>query len=960
MIIQALSCMDTKFEDIVSEIKGTVDLFPENIAIIEDGIPTLTYREMWEKAACIANRLKEINSTSEYVTVKLPKSSRYITAILGCWLAGKAFVPLGKDLPDTRIKYIEDIVDTDLCITECNYDDFLESRPVDCIETITASTPAYIIFSSGTTGKPKGILVGHSGLVNLARCQRKAFRITDHSRNLFFLSINFDASVSDILVTLTSGAALVIETADAVELSANLMSVIEKRRVTHADIPPSVLRVTRADDCPKCLETIVIGGEATDKVTVQNWANKVNLVNVYGPTETTVCTSLSRCTEDWTVPVIGKEIEGVTYHIHRDGSMDVDEGELWISGECLAIGYFKNEELTKEKFPVVNGIRYYRTSDHVRRTNNGDIEFIGRYDRQVKFHGQLIELEEIESTLKTLRLVRNAAVVKRMVSESNSKEIIVAFVEVDDTADTEEAAKSIRNALRHHLPKWMIPGHIELIQHLPKVASGKVDYSSLSAMQLKAFAVQPKEKYHSDKEKIVAKIMADILKLSRVNPNESFFDLGADSLDTLLLIARLQNEAKIIITLDQLKHHATPFAICNMSSQCKSMALCSKELADDWIFDLAPQFASEQPKGNAVFITGATGFLGSHILAELTEREEYSNRNIICLVRCTSSSHGAERIRETFIRYKLNVHRLGKVKIVPGDLLLPTFGLDRKDYENLAADTSEVYHCAATVNMMADYETLKPQNITATKRIVEFCLNGRRKKLNYASTLSVFVSTNRNEGVALENDRLDEPCMIYGGYGQTKYVSEKLLHNVPQVLCGINVIRYGLLCGDTTNGISAPKDFLGMFIRGAEEIGKLPKDPSGKLGIDISPIDIASKMTVDIATKSDGGIYHIASENPLPYTKLCTIIEKCANVKVEEDYETWKGCLSEFQDNPNVTALNMSLCRLDENAYHSLRYMDLFQTTNIRFDMTNTHRLTEHRIYQNDKLIELYIKNEKI
>ena len=952
--------MDTKFEDIVTEIKGTVDLFPDNIAIIEDGIPTLTYRKMWERAACIANRLKEINSTSEYVTVKLPKSSRYITAILGCWIAGKAFVPLGKDLPHTRIKYIEDIVDTDLCITECNYDDFLESRPVDCMETITASTPAYIIFSSGTTGKPKGILVGHSGLVNLARCQHKAFRITEQSRNLFFLSINFDASVSDILVTLTSGAALVIETADAVELSANLMPVIEKRRVTHADIPPSVLRVTHADNCPKCLETVVIGGEATDKVTVQNWANKVNLVNVYGPTETTVCTSLSRCTEDWTVPVIGKEIEGVTYHIHRDGSMDADEGELWISGECLAIGYFKNEELTKEKFPVVNGIRYYRTSDHVRRTNDGDIEFIGRYDRQVKFHGQLIELEEIESTLKTLRLVRNAAVVKRMVSESNSKEIIVAFVEVDDTVDTEEAAKSIRNALRHHLPKWMIPGHIELIQHLPKLASSKVDYSALSAMQLKSLAGQPEEKYHSDMEMIVAKIMADILKLSRVNPNESFFDLGADSLDTLLLITRLQNEAKIIITLDQLKHHATPFAISNMSSQCISMALCSKELADDWIFDLAPQFTSEQPKGNAVFITGATGFLGSHVLAELIEREEYRNRNIVCLVRCTSSSHGAERIRETFNRYNMNELHLGRVKIVPGDLVMPDFGLDRKGYENLAVDTSEVYHCAATVNMMADYETLKPQNITATERILEFCLNGRRKKLNYASTLSVFVSTNRNEGVALENDRLDEPCMIYGGYGQTKYVSEKLLHNVPQELCGINVIRYGLLCGDTTNGVSAPKDFLGMFIRGAKEIGKLPKDPSGKLGIDISPIDIASKMTVDIATKSDGGIYHIASEKPLLYTELCTIIEKCANVKVEEDYETWKGRLSEFQDNPNVTALNMSLCRLDENAYNSLRYMDLFQTTNIRFDMTNTHRLTEHRIYQNNKLIELYIKNEKI
>ncbi|MDD5997965.1 MAG: thioester reductase domain-containing protein [Bacteroidales bacterium] len=952
--------MDTKFEDIVSEIKTTVDLFPENIAIIEDGIPTLTYSQMWGKATCVANRLKEINSSSEYVIVKLSKSSRYIIAILGCWLAGKAFVPIGKDLPDTRKKYIEDIVDTDLSITECNFDDFLKSHPVDRVEKITDSTPAYIIFSSGTTGKPKGILVGHSGLVNLARSQRKAFRITEHSRNLFFLSINFDASISDIIVTLTSGAALVIESTDSVELSANLMHVIEERRVTHTDIPPSVLRVTDANDCPQCLETIVIGGEATDKVTVLKWANKVNLVNVYGPTEATVCTSLCRYTEDWTVPVIGKEIQGVTYHIHDDDTLDADDGELWISGECLAIGYFKNEDLTKEKFPVVNDRRYYRTSDHVRRRENGDLEFIGRYDRQVKFHGQLIELEEIESTLKSLRLVRNAAVVKRVVSEKNSKEIIAAFVEIGDATDAEEASKCIRKALRHHLPKWMIPGHIELIQRLPKVTSGKVDYSALSVMELKNFSMQPEENYLSDKEEIVAKIMADILKISRVNPNENFFDLGADSLDTLLLIARLQNEVKINITLDQLKRHTTPFAICSMSSQGNSMAMSSNELADDWNFNLVPQFESDQYNGNTVFITGATGFLGSHILAELIEREDYRNRDIVCLVRCASPNHGVERIRETFNRYNLNAHNLGRVKIISGDLVLPEFGLDHKDYENLAIVTSEVYHCAATVNMMADYETLKPQNVTATKSIVQFCLNGRRKKLNYASTLSVFVSTNLNEGVALETDRLDNPCIIYGGYGQTKYVCEKFLLNVPSELCGINIIRYGLLCGDTTNGISAPKDFLGMFIRGAKLVKALPVDSSGKLGIDISPIDIASKMTVDIATKSDGGIYHIASENPLSYSELCKAIEKNANVKILENYEIWKDLLIEFQDNANVTALDMSLCRLDENAYNSLRYMDLFQTTNIHFDMTNTHRLTEHRIYQNDKLIELYIKNEKI
>ena len=143
-------------------------------------------------------------------------------------------------------------------------------------------------------------------------------------------------------------------------------------------------------------------------------------------------------------------------------------------------------------------------------------------------------------------------------------------------------------------------------------------------------------------------------------------------------------------------------------------------------------------------------------------------------------------------------------------------------------------------------------------------------------------------------------------------------------------------------------------------VKKLPADPSGRLGIDISPIDIASKMTVDIATRSDRGTYHIASENPLSYSKLCKIMEKSANVEIIEDYETWKGVQEKYQDDASVIALYMSLCRLDENAYHSVRYMDLFQTTNIHFDMTNTHRLTDYRIYQNDKLIELYIKNEKI
>ena len=138
--------------------------------------------------------------------------------------------------------------------------------------------------------------------------------------------------------------------------------------------------------------------------------------------------------------------------------------------------------------------------------------------------------------------------------------------------------------------------------------------------------------------------MAGIVKLSGVNPSESVFELRADSLDTLLLIARLQAEVKITVTLDQLRLYATPAAICKLSSQSKSMAVLSNDLSDDWIFDPVPDFSSVSTNGDAVFITGVTGFLGSHILAELLEHKDYRNRKIVCLVRCDSASHGAERI----------------------------------------------------------------------------------------------------------------------------------------------------------------------------------------------------------------------------------------------------------------------------------------------------------------------------
>lgn len=951
--------MDTKFEDIVSEIRQVVRKYPDNYAIIEDGVPAVTYQELWTQSLCFAAGLREACCDSEYVLIQLPKSCKYIVAVLGCWLARKAFVPLGLDLPQSRMQHIVSQINSKLLITTDSFESFLSEQPIAEIVPLQPESVAYMIFSSGTTGYPKGIIVGHSGLVNLARCQRKAFGLTSKSRNLFFLSVNFDASISDILVTLTSGAALVIEQVDSVSLSANLMTTIDERQITHADLPPSLLRIIDAENCPRSLQTIIIGGESTDKDTVRKWAARVRLINVYGPTETTICTSLCQYDEDWSTPVIGKEIDEVKYHIYADGRLDADEGELWISGPCLAIGYYNNPGLTDEKFPVIDGTRYYRTSDHVRRLQNGDIAFLGRYDRQVKFHGQLVELDEVEATLKRLHFAREVAVVKRKVSDHNEKEVLVAYVKTDDGVDGKNCIHTIRRFLAQQLPAWMVPGHIELVGSLPRGVTGKVDYRVLESIQLSCQRVEDMP-YNSEKEEKVARLMAEILKIPYVNPCENFFALGADSLDTLIFISRLQSDVGITITLDQLKRDASPSAVSKISDNVNSMAVFSTSLRDEWIFSVPSVSSGISPSDGVILLTGGTGFLGSHILMELLHRKEYDGKEIVCLVRCESADHGEKRLKGTLSQYGLNCDQLQRIRIIPSDISKEGLDLYCETYRYLSNNVTEIFHCAATVNMMADYGTLKASNVTGTRRILEFALTGCKKKLNYASTLSVFVSTSRNKGAVFESDCLDADCIIYGGYGQTKFVCEKMLLGVPPSLCDINIFRYGLLCGDSITGISAKKDFLGMFLRGACAVGALPYDSTNEMGIDITPIDLATRVTLDIATHSQHGIYHVAAENPLKYNHLCYLMAKECGIRIINDYEQWLASLMTFKQDADVIALEMSLCRMNIATYESMRYMDLFQTTNIRFDMALTHTLTSCRIYQDDQLISKYINYETV
>lgn len=946
--------MSEAFKSVVDVVAEVAARYPDSPAVIEDGKTVLTYRMLWDRALRVASFVAVNNKDKDFVAIALSKSARFVVSVFGCWMAGKAFVPVGFDLPEARRKIILEEAGIDCVIDRGVYGQCMESAPLPRPLTICETTRAYVIYSSGTTGKPKGIVVSHAGLANLASAQSEMFHISRMTRTLWLLSTNFDASVSDILVTLTSGGALVIETGSALDVAAMLYDIIDSRGVTYVDIPPSLLRLQNPANVPRSLETVVIGGEVADAATVRRWAGKVRLVCVYGPTEATVCSSMCRCPPTWDRPLIGDVLPGVSYLIYDGKSYDAREGELWISGIGLAECYLDNTELTDRKFPVVNGTRYYRTSDYVRRLEDGRMEFVRRIDRQVKFHGQLIELEEIERVILSLRFVARCGVVKRRVSASNDKEIIAAFVELAETPRSRnEVMTDIQRTLRHNLPVWMIPGSVTILSAIPSTASGKIDYSRLVTVAIPNTVVCAPATYSSVKTEKIAHIMGDVLKMRNYSECDDFLACGADSLDCLTLIARL-GAIGISVSPAELRQSSTPLALAQCGETGTAMCVKSSDLRLDWEYEPRVTVGNNGKSGEGILITGATGFLGAHLLAELTKRPEYREKAFFCLVRCDNAEHGMGRIRQSLRRYGLNVINPGRIVVVPGDLSEKNFGLDTDLYNNLSEIIGIVYHCAAKVNMLASYNQLYGANVAATRNMIDFCCAGCAKTLNYASTLSVFVATSRDSGVALESDRLLEECEIYGGYGQTKFVAEKMLLSCADKFGGLNIFRFGLLCGSTRTGIGSPGDFFGMFVKGAVRSGSLPIDRTRQLALDISPVDLAVGMMADISVKSPEGIYHIAADYPLYYQDLARMLSRRYAIRLVGDFKEWYDGLD--RRDPVVNALALSLCRLDPVMFKANRYMDLFQTTGIVFDMSESRKYTAIRCEWNETLIISYFK----
>ncbi|MFF0740409.1 non-ribosomal peptide synthase/polyketide synthase [Streptomyces sp. NPDC004111] len=529
----------------------------------------VSYAELNSRANRFARLLAERGVGPErLVAVALPRSVEMVVAVLAVAKAGGASLPVDLAYPAERIAYLladgrPALVVTveaererlagagvaQLCVDDARVRRAVSVLPggdlsdVERRVGLLAAHPAYVIYTSGSTGRPKGVAVTHEGLSSLVVAQAERFAVRAGSRVLQFASPSFDAAMAEMAVTLCSGACLVLASQDDLMGGPALGRFITAGRVTHVTLPPVVLAELAADSLPT-VTTLVTAGESLRPDLAARWAQGRRLVNAYGPTESTVCTTMSELSVDSAIPYIGQPIANtrvfVLDAVLRPVPVGV-AGELYVSGSGLARGYLDRSALTAERFVAspygISGERMYRTGDLVRWSVDGQLEYLGRTDDQVKVRGFRIELGEVETSLASHPAVAQAAVMVREDQPGDRR--LVAYVVRAGGSVPQMDGSALRAHVAGLLPDYMVPAAVVFLDALPLTANRKLDRKALPAPAYGAGVTGRGPA--SAREEVLCALAAEVLTLPSVGIDDNFFDLGGHSLLATRLVSRIRS-----------------------------------------------------------------------------------------------------------------------------------------------------------------------------------------------------------------------------------------------------------------------------------------------------------------------------------------------------------------------------------------------------------------------------------
>ncbi|MES1240893.1 MAG: non-ribosomal peptide synthase/polyketide synthase, partial [Acidobacteriota bacterium] len=534
---------------------------PEAVALRFDG-GSVTYGDLDARARRLAAELIGLGVGPEVlVGIAADEGVERVVAVLAVFLAGGAYLPLDPAHPRERLSFMLEDSGVPVLLTQRHLlaqlpesgaevvllDDWMAGGPAPKIDnaanTARPDNLAYVIYTSGSTGTPNGVLIQHGEAARLIRLAAEHTGVDRSSRILQSVSFSFDASVLETWLALATGATLCICRREERMDGEAMAALIRREGVTTAAMTPSFLNLLPAGRVPS-LQAVYVGGDSCPGEVATRWAPHLRrLLNCYGPTETAIYATTFPVSGVWRrEPPIGRPNANTrTYVVDPDG-LPVPAGvpgELWVGGEVLARGYLNRPALSADRFRPdpfsgVPGARVYKSGDRARWLADGNLEFLGRVDRQVKVRGLRIELGEIEAALAVQPGVREAAVSAISVLDEAGEKHLVAYVCGEASPD------ALKTALRESLPEYMVPTAFVMLEALPLTPTGKVDRKALAKIRPDREArdfVAPR----TPAEKALAAIWRDLLNRDRVGAEDNFFDLGGHSLLATRMVSRLRD-----------------------------------------------------------------------------------------------------------------------------------------------------------------------------------------------------------------------------------------------------------------------------------------------------------------------------------------------------------------------------------------------------------------------------------
>lgn len=867
------------------------------VAVIDNG-KHYSFREFKAMAEKIDSTLQRLSKgEKQIIGIIADRSVDQLAAIFGIARGGNAYMPIATDYPTHRIEQMLSQTSCNIVLAQREYSS--KWKNTVCIEDIlekeivlpmspssaTADDMLYVIFTSGSTGTPKGAAISNRSAVNRIYWMEKKYPLGKNGVVMLKTPYIFDVSVWEIFRWgMFSGSVYVLPPNEHYN-PYSILSHIVVGKVTDIHFVPTMFSVfidyleqkSVSSNEFSSLKNIFLSGEELKASLVNRFSafnnGNIKLHNLYGPTECAVDVTYYDCKNTETDPIpIGKPIDNTEIYI-VDKDMNIlpggSKGELCIGGDNVGIGYIQMPDLTAERFvdsPYGNG-KLYKTGDLAYWREDGNIVYAGRNDFQVKIRGLRIELGEIENAIQKVEGISQAVVVVR--KDEAGRQFICAFY-----TGCETDGKTFRTAIGQKLPKYMLPHIFMRLDTMPLTSSGKVNRKALPEVNLSM--VSSAVEYIApvgEMEKRLASLMEQTLDYSPIGRNDDFFDLGGDSLKAIEFLSKAHGE-EIYFDLQNVFDYPTVETLCGylQNGPEKGNSFAPEQFAkyesvlEQNVWD--EKFILERHKLGTVFLTGGTGFLGSHILDTLIK---HGAEKIYCLVR-GSKERLAQRLQYYFGKQYADEIRKTIIPI-GGDLESRTPG------NNWPEQVDYVIHAAASVKHYGTWQYFKQANVDATAHVLAYAQR-INAKLIYVSTVSVSGNSmaDQFDGYVSEDEKHFYESSLYIGqsldnvYVRSKFEAETLILDAMCQGFHANIVRMGNLTNRVSDLKFQPNYDENAFLKRVKailDLGCLSEYPASAY-VEFTPVDAAAEAVVKIMEHMNDRytVFHVNSNRNLYFDRM--------------------------------------------------------------------------------------------